>query len=426
MLRTSHVGRARGGSIDVEALNLAGSYMVLETTNRCPLKCGHCAVAEAAAGHPHYSEIKHMPLGMVRELLVDLRTSGLRFDNLVMFWLGEPLSHPRFAEMYDLILEHSGNGEIFGKIEVHTNTFPLRPHIADRALNDCAVPQVWHLTLDAIKEETFAVIKGLDAMKKSQKQALYMVQRKGASGARWPKLAMQFIVSDVNVGEAPQFVEYWKKAYRDAGLPIEATGFHVPVHGPENYIFLKSLDCATPAEQDVQNRIYAGLMKRLGLRSPINPDAEAVISEDVPRELKTSCSGFYLSPTIGSDGRVTVCTRDNSYHNVVGSLHEQSFSRLWLDNPWLNRRRQMVARGDYSELPYCQGCFIPSSVNYSGITRGQIDGFLAGLSLDGADVVAPDGLPPWARPYPDEYAGKEIEQVYADRTGPRVVQIGGA
>jgi hypothetical protein len=410
----------------IPALNLSGSYMVLETTNRCPLKCGHCAVAEADSGHPHYKEIQHMPLGMVRELLVDLRTSGLRFDNLVLFWLGEPLSHPRFAEMYDLILEHTGDGEIFGKIEVHTNTFPLRPHIADRALNDAAVPQVWHLTLDAIKAETFAIIKGLDAMKKSQKQALYMVQRKGSTAARWPKLAMQFIVSDVNAGEAPEFVRFWTDAFREAGLPIETTGFHVPVHGPENYIFLKQLDCATPGEQDQQNRIYAALMERLGLRSPVNARAEEVVREAVPRTLATPCSGFYLSPTIGSDGRVTVCTRDNSYHNVVGSLVDASFSELWLRSPHLNRRRQMVARGDYSELPYCQGCFIPSSVNYSGITPEQIDGFLVGAGLDGPDVVAPAGMPPWSRPYPDAYSGREVELTYGDRTGPReLVTLGG-
>jgi len=124
---------------------------------------------------------------------------------------------------------------------------------------------------------------------------------------------------------------------------------------------------------------------------------------------------------------VTVCTRDNSYHNVVGSLEEQSFSELWLRNPWLNRRRQMVARGDYSELPYCQGCFIPSSVNYSGITQPQIEGFLRGAGLEGALVEAPSGLPAHARPYPDEYSGREVELTYGDRTGPReLVQIGGA
>ncbi len=410
----------------VSDLNLGGSYMVLELTNRCPLKCGHCAVAEADAGHPHYGTIEHMSIGMVRELLVDLRSAGLRFDNLVLFWLGEPLSNPDFVAIYELILKHTGDGEIFGKLEVHTNTFPMKEAIARAALNDRAIPQVWHLTMDAIKKETFAVIKGLDAFEKSQKQSLKMVQLKGATGSKWPKLAMQFIVSDVNVDEAEEFVSFWTKAYTDAGLPIETTGFHVPVDGPENYIYLKSLDCPTPEEQERQNRVYAGLMKRLGLRSPVDPDAEDKVESAIPRELSTPCSGFFMTPTIGSDGRITMCTRDNSYHLVVGSLKDASFSRLWLESPVLNRRRQMVARGDYSELPYCQTCFIPSSVNYSGIDPGQIQQFLGAAGLDGADVPAVAGLPKGARPFPDtEWGGVPMEQVYEDRTGPRLVQIGG-
>ena len=401
-----------------------GSYMVLEVTNRCPLKCGHCAVAAADKGHPHYTTYEHMSVGMVRELLEDLRSSGIRFDNLVMFWLGEPLSNPRFTEIYKTVLQYSGAGEIFGKIEVHTNTFPLSEEIARAALNDAEVPQVWHLTMDAISAETFAVIKGLDAFGKSQRQSLKMVRLKGETQSLWPKLAMQFIVSDVNVGEAEEFVDFWTEAFTDAGLPIETTGFHVPVEGPENYIYLKSLDCPTPEEQDRQNRVYAGLMKRLGLSSPVDPDAERRVTSEVPRKLLTPCSGFYMTPTIGSDGRITMCTRDNTYHLVVGSLKEQSFSRIWMDSPILNRRRQRVARGNYNELPYCQTCFIPHSVNYSGITSGAIDAFLAAAKLDGEPVEAREGEVKWARPYPETWTGEDTEQVYEDRTGPRLVQIG--
>ena len=408
-------------------MNLPGSYLVLELTNRCPLACGHCAVSEAESGHPHYETIEHMGPGMVRELLLDLRAAGLRFDNLVLFWLGEPLSNPRFVEIYESILEISGNGEVFGKLEVHSNGFPLSEEIARAACNDARIPQVWHLTMDAIRKETFAVIKGVDAFEKSQRQATRMVRLRGELGTRWPKLAVQFIVSDVNVDEAADFVAYWARVFREAGLPVRPTGFHVPVDGPEHYIYLKSLDCPSPDEQDRQNRVYAGLMRSLGLRSPVDPDAERRVGSAVPRTLLTPCSGFFKSPTISSDGRVTVCTRDNSYHLVVGSLKEQSFSRIWLGSAVLNRRRQQVARGDYGELPYCQTCFIPHSVNYSGIDDAHIAAFLRAAGLDGAEVPPPPPgapLPPGARPYPDNWAGRATQQVYEDRTGPRLVRIG--
>ena len=398
-------------------LNLPGSYLVLELTNRCPLACGHCAVAEANAGHPHYATIEHMSPGMVRELLLDLRSAGLRFDNLVMFWLGEPLSNPDFVEIYQSVLELSGRGEIFGKIEVHTNTFPLAERVARAVLNDHPVPQVWHLTMDAIRRETYLTIKGLDGFDQSQRQATRMVRLKGEQGARWPKLAMQFIVSDVNVGEAREFVDYWTQVFHEAGLPVGRTGFHVPVEGPENWIFLKSLDCPTPEEQERQNAIYVGLTLELGLRSPIDPDAERRVSESIPRKNLTPCSGFWKSPTIASDGRVTVCTRDNSYHLVVGSLQERSFSQIWLHDPVLNRRRQRVAEGDYGELPFCQTCFIPSSVNYSGIDDAEIRRFQHAAGLDLAEVPARPGLPRHARPFPDAWVGAAPSQVYGDRSG---------
>ena len=44
----------------------------------------------------------------------------------------------------------------------------------------------------------------------------------------------------------------------------------------------------------------------------------------------------------------------------------------------LNRRRQKVAKGDYSELPFCQTCFIPHSVNYSGTNAQEVGQFLEG------------------------------------------------
>jgi hypothetical protein len=404
-------------------VNLPGSYLVLELTNRCPLLCGHCAVAEADQGHPHYERIEHMQPGMVRELLQDLAVSGLHFDNLVLFWLGEPLSNPDFPEIYDLVLRETGRGELFGKVEVHTNTFPLAERVAEGVLNDLPLPQVWHLTMDAIRRETYRVIKGVDAFAQSQRQATRMVRLKGERRARWPKLAMQFIVSDVNAAEAPEFVDYWKGVFRDAGLPVGCTGFHVPVEGPEDWIFLKSLDCPTPEEQERQNRVYVDLMRSLGLRSPVDPDAARRVESEIPRTNLRPCSGFWKSPTVASDGRLTVCTRDNPYHLVLGSLRERSFSDMWLSDPVLNRRRQLVADGDYSELPFCQTCFIPSSVNYSGITDGEIQSFQRALGLAGHRIPREPGLPRYARPFPDSWANPHPAQVYGERTGERIVEL---
>lgn len=382
---------------------MPGSYLVLELSNKCPLKCRHCAVSEADLGHPHYLSYVHMSRGMVRELLRDLLRTGIRFDNLVMFWLGEPLANPEFAEIYADVLRYNDRGQIFSKIEVHTNCFPLTERICRVALNDHPVPQVWHMTMDAIRRETYVAIKGVDGFDKSHKNARRMVRLKGELGTRNPKLVFQFIVSDLNVGEAEEFTRFWGSEFERAGLAWRATGYHVPHWDEYEYVFLKQLDCPTPEEQDRQNAIYDALMSRMGLKPIVTPGVEEKVRRPVGRRNLTTCSGFWKSPTISSDGRVTVCTRDNTYHLAVGDLKRQSFSEIWMKSPLLNRRRQQVARGDYTELPYCQTCFIPRSVNYTGITEEEVRAFMEGAGLDGVLVEVPRPyVAPGASPHPDD------------------------
>lgn len=378
----------------MQNVNLPGSYLVLELTNFCPLKCGHCAVADASLGHPHYAQTTHLDLGLVRELLRDLERNGIFFDNLVMFWLGEPTSNPDFAAIYEEVLRRNHSGQIFGKIEVHTNAFPLSDEKAAVALNNHPVPQVWHLTMDAIKAETFEIIKGIKGFRTSQKQAVKMLRRKGTLKTANPKLALQFIVSDVNHEEAPEFLRFWGSQFDEVGLSWKVTGFHVPHHDEHDYIYFKSLDCPTAEEQDRQNAIYNALMKKLDLVPQVAPEAEEKIQQEVSRSLDTPCSGFWKSPTIGSDGSVTLCTRDNQLQNAIGNIRETSFSSLWLRSPLLNRWRQLVARGDYSELSFCQTCFIPSSVNYTGISAEEIDSFQTAAGLDGPLIEAPVHVAP--------------------------------
>jgi len=292
------------------------------------------------------------------------------------------------------VLRRNHSGQLFGKIEVHTNAFPLSDEKAAVALNNHPVQQVWHLTMDAIKAETFEIIKGIKGFKTSQKQAVKMLRRKGEGKTSNPKLALQFIVSDVNHEEAPEFLEFWGGQFDEVGLPWKATGFHVPHHDEYDYIFFKSLDCPTAEEQDRQNAIYDALMKKLGLASVVAPEAEDKVQHEVTRSLATPCSGFWKSPTIGSDGSVTLCTRDNQLQNAIGNIRDTSFSSLWLRSPLLNRWRQLVSRGDYGELDFCQTCFIPSSVNYTGISEDEIARFQTAAGLDGALVEAPRPTPP--------------------------------
>lgn len=363
----------------VQPFSLPGSYLVLELANGCNLKCRHCAQSEPL--HPHTAQTGTFPLEGVRRLLRDLKQHSVRFDTLILFWLGESLLHPEFAAVYDAVLEHCGPAGVFGQVELHTNATLLWRKVAARALNRLDAPQRWHLTLDAATSDTYRRVKGVDFLERVEAHARQLITWKGRGGYRRPQLVLQYIVSDRNAHEVELFITRWRQVFADARLPLALTAFHVPHETEGNYLFFKSLDCPTAAEQAEQNAIFRGVVSRLGLAPPLDPDAAVRVeakAEVFQTALSTPCSGFWKSPVIGWDGMLTTCTRDNLGENRLGNVLETPFTELWFGPGRIQDLRAQVACGSYEGLSLCQTCFIPRSVNYTGITSEELARVQAG------------------------------------------------
>ncbi len=346
---------------------LPGSYLVLETTNRCSLSCVHCSVSER--GHPHHARTGFLAPELAEALYEDLARVGARFDALILFWLGEPLIHPQWSRIYRQAVRWSVEAGIFGKVELHTNATHLDARARRAALNDAAVPQVWHFSLDAARRDTYRRIKQRDRFEEVEAHVAAFLHEKGRLGARWPRPVMQFIVSDRNADEAAAFRDRWEASCRRAGLPVRVAFQDVPP-GDDAVIFFKQLDCPTAEEQARQNAVFRRLARAMG--QPLaraHKGAERVVPG--PAGSVVACSGFWKSPVIGWNGEVTVCTRDNLFENRVGNLREAPFSALWW-GPEMRSRRERVARGDYRGLPPCGTCFIPCSSNYTDISPEEI------------------------------------------------------
>jgi radical SAM protein with 4Fe4S-binding SPASM domain len=349
----------------VSAPHLAGSYLVVETTNTCSLACVHCAVSEP--GHPHHARTGFLPLALAEKLFVDLASAGARFDTLIPFWLGEPLVHPEFGAFYQLALRAAAEHGTFGAIEVHTNATHLTAERVRIALNASAVPQTWHLTLDAATRGTYRAIKGVDRFDAVCRNVDGFLAAKAARAARWPRVVLQFIVSDRNAAEVPGFRAHWEARCRALGLAVRASAQEVPA-GDDVVLFFRQLDCPTLSEQAAQNGVFRDVMAREGLR--LARPTQSPASVEGPNT--TVCGCFWKSPVVGWDGRVTTCTRDNRFENAVGSLVDHSFAELWW-GATMRERRAAVARADYAALPACQDCFIPRSANYAAVTPAEIE-----------------------------------------------------
>ena len=343
--------------------HLPGSYLVVETTNKCSLACTHCSIAEA--GHPHHRRAGFIDPQLVLDLLDDLVRVRARFDTLILFWLGEPLIHPHMPAIYQAALRANAAHRIFGKIELHTNATHLSPAQVRVALNRAAVPQVWHFSLDAARRETYRRIKGRDRFAAVEANVARFIAEKARLGARWPRPVFQFIVSGQNASEVPAFRRRWEACCRRAGLPVTAAAQDVP-GGEEAVVYFRQLDCPSPEQQARENAVFREAMRREGLPLPREDKAPLALRA----ENLSPCGCWWKSPVVSWDGDVTVCTRDNLHVNRLGNLADAPFSALWW-GPQAAAQRAAVGRGDYADLPLCRSCFIPRSSNYTGVSAAE-------------------------------------------------------
>jgi hypothetical protein len=316
-------------------------------------------------------------LGMhtVDALYADLARVGARFDTLIPFWLGEPLIHPEFGAIWQASLRVATEHGVFGAVELHTNATHLDRARARLALNEAPIRQVWHLSLDAATRDTYRRVKGRDLFDTVEANITAFLAEKVRLGAVWPRPVFQFIVGRNNANEAEAFVERWTRVCRDLGIAARVAAQDVPP-GDDPVVYLRQLDAPTPEDQSAENRIFRDVVARLGLRLP-RPELSPAVVVGPNRAV---CASPWKSPTVGWDGTVTMCTRDNAHRQALGNLHQTPFSELWW-GPAMGARRARVAAADYDGLEVCASCFIPRSGNTTGITEAEIGGWLRSPDL---------------------------------------------
>jgi organic radical activating enzyme len=358
-------GQGSDGAVVIE---FPGSYLVLELANGCPLRCRHCL--QSRPTHDHFQQQGLMDPALIRRLVEELAQSGARFDNLVLFWLGEPLLHPGFPEILSWLQDRAWRDGVFRQIEIHTNAVLLEePHV-EVMFRRPELPQRWHFSLDAATRQTYRAIKGRDRFEQVTAAVEQVVRRKGTAGDSSPRLVFQFIVQEANQAEAEAFRDHWQSLGQAQGLDVGVCGGHVPGDG-RDHVFFRQLDDLEPARQGEADSRYRAVLRRLGMDGSAQSGGTPQAVDRPP-----TCSGFFKSPVVNHDGRVTVCTRDSELQLFVGDLTRQSFRGIWWDQATLHRRRLQVITGDYGELPLCQGCPIPRSANYTGIEEWEIREYL--------------------------------------------------
>ncbi|MFH1850232.1 MAG: radical SAM protein [archaeon] len=332
------------------------SYMAIEITDHCNLKCPFCP--QSWLDKVHNIERGFINPALFKKIIDDCIRDRLRFGLFMPFWLGEPLLHPEFRQLMGYYFEKK---EISNCWQLDTNATLLTPEVTEFILTKNAnFPSRIHFSLDAYSEDMHKKLRPGGDFKKIVENIRAFVKRKAELCLDYPEVVMQFIVMRENFHEANPFQDYWNSYFKETGSG--------------GRIFFKRFDYEIdPMVTVVTDRLYNYIIKHIHKPNEVSFKQFKERAEyDQPTDI---CAAPWKTVLINQNGDVTVCCKDNGMVLKVGNAGEEPISKIWWNNPKLHDFRTKLLTKPYEDLEYCSRCTMPNSPNWLKITKEEIDEF---------------------------------------------------
>jgi MoaA/NifB/PqqE/SkfB family radical SAM enzyme len=288
---------------------------MIEPASVCNLRCPYCSVLQTSELVP----TGVMDLAGYKSLLDQITSRPGYLPPMDLFYRGEPLMNPHFAEMAAYA---KAKGLTVG---TSTNAVLLkeetRAAILDSGLD------VMIVSFDGATKESYEVHRVGAVFEKVVERLTEFTALRKARGMRKPLVDLQFIVTKKNQAEIPLIKELGQKMGVDQ---VSLKSMRVPL-----------MD--RPQEE------------ALALGRELLPDQEAfrryreiksAAGEVVGYELKhpsTTCSWAQAS-AIRFNGDVGLCCQDYLDTVKVGNVFEQGFWETWWSEPYRRLRSQILHR----------------------------------------------------------------------------------
>ena len=328
-------------------------YGVLTTLRLCNLSCSMCA-----PHHEGWEEIHRVPKGrmdpdLFRRIVEGLEAEDCRFDHLIFQWLGDPSLHPELERLIALAQDHLA-GRV-GYLRVDTNAIVLTPARMSRLVEVYRrrpeLPLLMVFTLDALSPETYARVKGQDALDRVRRHVRHFLRER----ARLPgevrlNVELQFVLQPGNAHEVGAFVEYWSEFLRCQGGGVGHSDIMVK---------RLSVGAGGPGQLEA-DELYERSLREQGVRAEDRGHVEIKVWEKRPWEstagkstARQPCPGLWATPVIRHDGHLMMCCADLGGELDLGSLKRHSFRELW-EGPVAVRRRMDHIEGRFEGV--CASC----------------------------------------------------------------------
>ena len=321
----------------------------IEPTDHCNLSCKMCA-----PHHEGWEEIHNVPKGFLdislfRRIIDGLVADDCRFDHIIFQWLGDPSLHPDLPELLNITADKMGSR--VGYLRVDTNAIRLPPERMDGILAAARpeVPLLVVFTLDAHTAETYAKVKGQDALERVRRNIRYLIRRRKELSVPL-NIQLQYVVQPGNEHEAGDFLQYWSDLLGCQGGDL----WH-------DELMFKRLSIGGGAVgQAAADRLYEKTMKDFDIKAGKKGGVEVNVWESRPWQDddehdggRSACPGLWITPVIRHDGQLMMCCADLRGELSLGSLADHGFRELWEGEQATTKRMQHLS-GRFEGV--CEGC----------------------------------------------------------------------
>ncbi len=295
----------------------------LEVTTKCSLRCLKCE--QSYWDEPQ----KSLTVEQVREVLDNF--PGLKAVSLS--GIGHNYQNPDYEEILKLCADRKLYVQFF-------DTFLLINEERARNLVDWGITKLW-MSIDGVDKETVGLQQRGSDFDKVAKNAKRLVDYKLKRKSRFPELGFTVVVTKINIGRLPEFLDLFDSIVRDSQRMIMVQFIRL-IGFEENSFLMPEASGLSAARAAVIG--HAADFRRERFRLNFTHFKYRIEDNKEPIE----CCASWAVPFITVDGTVYPCcglTEGNQRKwidpHAFGNIFERPFREIWLGEGYRDLKRKI-------------------------------------------------------------------------------------
>lgn len=318
--RIDNLARQGASEVDGRYRALSRPHILhVGVTTYCNLSCPACPTGNSAMGRP----AEHLDFPVYRRVVEEIG-EGLM---LMLFWdWGEPLMHPRIADMIALASARDIKTVISTNGSVADSPRHLQRLVA-------AAPTQVIVCVDGARQASFEKYRVGGSLARVLDTVERLAELRAAAGSDYPVIEFRSLATRYNEHEFPQLLAL----AQDRGADV----FSVKSLRPYDYRGVDIDDELAPLTDRFARYRYGDH----------GPSAQA-------RRMESGgplrCRKPLFAPTLNSDGQLAFCSYVGEDEGIFGAIPDSGFDALWTGRASQQRKQQFL---DRQGIDSCTRCF---------------------------------------------------------------------